>query len=184
MPTPTHYIILDLEATCWNEKGLKRKNEIIEIGALRFDAAGEPTGEFSRFVRPVLFPELSDFCRQLTSISQADVDQALPFPEVIRQFKDWAGVGTEPYLLCSWGFYDRNQLASDCALHHLDATWLEPHISLKHQHQTIRGLTKPMGMAGALWLEGLTLEGIHHRGIDDARNIAKIFRKYLNHWKI
>ena len=37
------YIVLDLEATCWSEKGLKRKSEIIEIGALGLNAAGEIT---------------------------------------------------------------------------------------------------------------------------------------------
>jgi len=35
-------------------------------------------------------------------------------------------------------------------------------------------------MGGALKMEGIKLEGTHHRGIDDATNIAKIFRKYIN----
>jgi inhibitor of KinA sporulation pathway (predicted exonuclease) len=36
------------------------------------------------------------------------------------------------------------------------------------------GLKKKLGMAQALSLLGIELEGIHHRGIDDARNIARI----------
>jgi inhibitor of KinA sporulation pathway (predicted exonuclease) len=35
-------------------------------------------------------------------------------------------------------------------------------------------------MGGALKMEGIILEGTHHRGIDDAINIAKIFRKYID----
>ncbi len=37
-------------------------------------------------------------------------------------------------------------------------------------------------MGGALKRENITLEGTHHRGIDDAKNIAKIFLKNFNHW--
>lgn len=177
------YIVLDLEATCWEGKGHKRKSEIIEIGALSLDTAGEITGEFSRFIKPALHPELSGFCTQLTSITQADIDTAEYFPQVLAAFQQWIGVGEQPYYLCSWGFYDRNQLLQDCALHQLDTAWLQPHISLKHQHGTLKNLKRPMGMAGALYVEGFTLQGTHHRGIDDARNIAKIFRKYLGQWR-
>ncbi len=31
--------------------------------------------------------------------------------------------------------------------------------------------------------EGLELEGTHHRGIDDAKNIAKIFIRYFEEWE-
>jgi 3'-5' exoribonuclease 1 len=37
-------------------------------------------------------------------------------------------------------------------------------------------------MKNALELEGLKLDGTHHRGIDDARNIAKVFIKYFDKW--
>lgn len=177
-----NYIVLDLEATCWAEKGLKRKSEIIEIGAVSLNAAGEITGEFGAFVKPTLHPELSAFCTELTSITQTGIDPAKNFPEVLADFQHWIGVGQQPYQLCSWGFYDRNQFQSDCEQHGLDTTWLQPHISLKHQFPAITGTTRLMGMAGALRFAGFTLDGTHHRGIDDARNIAKIFRKYFEQW--
>ncbi|HWO78436.1 MAG TPA: 3'-5' exonuclease, partial [Bacillus sp. (in: firmicutes)] len=37
------------------------------------------------------------------------------------------------------------------------------------------GKERGVGMARALEMLKLPLEGTHHRGIDDARNIAKIF---------
>ena len=37
-------------------------------------------------------------------------------------------------------------------------------------------------MKWALEKEKIQLEGTHHRGIDDARNIAKIFIKYFEEW--
>ena len=39
-------------------------------------------------------------------------------------------------------------------------------------------------MGGALKLEGFKLDGTHHRAIDDAKNISKIFLTNLDKWVI
>ena len=177
-----HFIIFDLEATCW-EQSKTSPNEIIEIGAVLINEQQQIESEFQQFVQPTKHPQLSAFCRQLTSISQDEVDRAPLFPEAVEQFKDWFGYGKEDYCLCSWGKYDRRQLTEDCVLHGLESEWVKRHISLKHQYSKIRRLRKPLEMKGALDMEGLDLEGTHHRGIDDARNIAKIFLKCFEKWK-
>ncbi len=46
--------------------------------------------------------------------------------------------------------------------------------TLKTEFTSVQGLKKKPGMAEALKLCGLELEGAHHRGIDDARNIARM----------
>lgn len=169
-----NYIILDLEATCW-ENDRTKQNEIIEIGAVKINGKLAVIDEFQTFVKPTLNPWLSEFCKKLTSISQDDVNAAPYFPEAIQRFQDW--IGEEPFFLCSWGFYDKTQLKKDCELHQLSAAWLKNHISLKHQHGKLIGIEKGVGMARALQMLKLPLEGTHHRGMDDARNIAKIFVK-------
>lgn len=176
------YIILDLESTCWENKILQNKNEIIEIGAVCVDSNGEIKSQFNEFVKPKLNPVLSEFCKNLTSITQEQIDSADSFPEVLKRFQEWINLD-EDYMLCSWGFYDRGQFKSDCELHRLSTSWLNKHISLKHQYAEIKNLSRPIGMGGALKIEKLTLEGTHHRGIDDAKNIAKIFTKHLAKWK-
>ena len=107
------YIVYDLEATCW-EKGTRPKRmEIIEIGAVRVDATKLTIrDEFDTFVQPVSEPELSDFCRNLTSIRQEDIDSAQTFPDALKDFLGW--IGTDETILCSWGGYDRNQIIVDC----------------------------------------------------------------------
>lgn len=167
-----NYIILDLEATCW-ENDRTKPNEIIEIGAVKISSRLQKTDEFQTFIKPVIHPWLSDFCKNLTSITQDDVNSAPYFPEAIRLFQNW--IGEEPYCLCSWGFYDKTQLNKDCGLHKLNTDWLRNHISLKHQHGTMIGRDRGVGMERALQMLKVPLEGTHHRGIDDARNIAKIF---------
>lgn len=180
-----HYIIFDLEATCWDKTLLTQPtpNETIEIGALKFDNEGNLQSEFSTFIKPIINPVFSDFCMKLTSISQEQVDNAPLFPTAILEFQKWIGVDEHAYTLCSWGYYDRSQLESDASIHNLNADWVNQHISIKHQYATIKNLKKPVGMATALGMEKMKLEGIHHRGIDDARNISKIFLKYLSQWQ-
>ncbi|WP_188768246.1 3'-5' exonuclease [Emticicia aquatilis] len=175
-----NYIIVDLEATCLENRD-NSPNEIIEIGAVCINEKQDIIGEFNRFVRPSIHPILSDFCINLTSISQEQVNNSNTFPLVLAEFKEWINSFLDDYLLCSWGFYDQVQLKNDCQLHGLDIDWLYNHISLKHQYAIIKK-TRSMGMKNALKNEKLILEGTHHRGIDDAKNIAKIFCKLFNKW--
>ncbi|MCH2045368.1 MAG: exonuclease domain-containing protein [Saprospiraceae bacterium] len=180
-----HFIIYDIEATCWSSpREMERKTrEVIEIGALKLDTNGEVLSEFSSFVKPNVHPTLSDFCTQLTSITQVDVNQADPYPIVIDDFLDWIGVyDDEDYLLCSWGNFDQKILKKNCKLHDLDYDWTEEYINLKFQYPRIKGIRREIGLKRAVENEGFDFEGAHHRAISDALNLAKIFVKYLNLW--
>lgn len=174
-----HWLVVDLEATCNNDGSLPRdETEIIEIGAVMVDAKSVVVvGEFQTFVRPVRHPELTAFCTELTSICQVDVDGAPGFPEAIEALRSWMS-GFTDVLFCSWGAYDRNQIRQDCAFHGLEDP-MGTHFNLKLAFAEARGLKKPVGMGKALRSVGLTLDGTHHRGIDDARNIARLLRFIL-----
>jgi inhibitor of KinA sporulation pathway (predicted exonuclease) len=167
------YIIVDLEATCWENVRDYGRMETIEIGAVELPAADSPpVREFSRFVRPVAEPQLSEFCRRLTSIRQRDVELADYFWAVFPEFVEW--IGDEPFVLCSWGGYDLTQFRTDCERHSLPfPASFERHINLKKEFARLLGV-KACGMERALAHAGLPLEGTHHRGIDDARNIARL----------
>jgi len=172
------YIIVDLEATCWESRVTIEQMEIIEIGAVLLGASSGPIGEeFSEFVRPVILPLLSEYCTRLTSIQQADVDMADDFKLVFPRFTNW--IGTQPFTLCSWGAYDLKQFRVDCERHKipLPSSFLK-HINLKQEFADLQRI-KPCEMAKALKHLGFKLEGTHHRAIDDVRNIAKIAMRIL-----
>ena len=179
-----NYIVFDLEATCWMGRPPGYVQETIEIGAYRLNEYGEITGVYNRFVKPILNPILSAFCRELTSIEQEQIDRAKSFPEVIEEFKDWAGVYDSEYLLCSWGDFDRKMLIRDCELHKLEWEWADEHINLKAQYKEIKRLKKPRGLHSAVVKEGFEFTGVHHRGIADAENLTKVFNKYLDEWRM
>ena len=67
-----------------------------------------------------------------------------------------------------------NQFRQDCRRHGMALpAAFERHVNLKTQFARLRGI-KSCGMAAALRVAGVPLEGTHHRAIDDARNIAKL----------
>lgn len=171
----SHLFVVDLEATCFEppEPPIpKHEMEIIEIGGVLVDRATlEPEAEFSTFVRPVRHRVLRPFCTKLTSIRQADVDGAPTFPEAIRALGRF--LDGRRALFCSWGYYDQRQLAHDAAYHRVDLPLSRAHLNLKVRFAERLG-EKKSGMAGALARVGLPLVGTHHRGIDDARNIARL----------
>jgi 3'-5' exoribonuclease 1 len=173
------YLVIDLEATCWEDRFRKDESEIIEIGAILLDGGYNILGEFQTFIRPMKNPVLSEFCKELTSIQQEDVDGAEMFPiafkKFIKEIEEAAGCSIKDMVFCSWGYYDKKQLIKDCQLHNIKYPFPR-HRSLKHEFAKRKGM-KPKGLKKTLQFCGIKLDGTHHRGIDDARNIAKIFIK-------
>lgn len=168
------YLVIDLEATCDENHRIARANtEIIEIGAVIADGETlEITREFQTFVRPIVHRKLTDFCTKLTSIRQADVDGAPTFPGALAALRAFVGEGAMRF--CSWGDYDREQFERDAARHRLTLPFRGAHLNLKRAFSERLGEPRPYGMAAALRRVGLPLRGTHHRGIDDARNIARL----------
>jgi inhibitor of KinA sporulation pathway (predicted exonuclease) len=171
-------LVVDLEATCWAEgRGPREDMETIEFGAVLVRMSDlQPIDERSWFIKPKLHPVLSEFCTQLTSITQGQVNAGLPFEKVSELIAEWLEPHRERLGWGSWGNYDKHQLHKDAARLGIQSP-LEPfpHRNLKVAFAKQHGLGKwRPGMRAALELCGLAVEGAHHRGIDDARNIARM----------
>jgi 3'-5' exoribonuclease 1 len=172
--TPAFFLVIDLEATC-DDRGAvpKHEMEIIEIGAVLVDAETlTPVGDFQTFIKPVRHPALTPFCTELTSITQAQVDGAPRFADAMLALRRFTG-GRDA-LFASWGDYDRNQFEQDARYHRVSLPFNGRHMNIKRAFSEALGESKRYGMAGALARVGLPLVGTHHRGIDDARNIARL----------
>lgn len=174
------YVVVDLEASCWEAAWARHRMETIEIGAVRLDEDFAVVNEFDEFVRPVVVPRLSSFCRRLTSITQEQVDAADTFPSVFAQFLRW--IGPEPYRLVTWGVFDLDQIGRDCERHGVPfpTELADRHLNLKSTF-TKWTRVKRAGVREALDVLGIAHVGREHRGIDDARNIARIGQVVLPH---
>jgi inhibitor of KinA sporulation pathway (predicted exonuclease) len=176
------HIVIDFEATCVNPKDKNFQNEIIEFAAVKCDENFNAISEFSEFVRPVLNPKLTDFCKKLTTIKQSDVDNAADFKKVLADFIVWLNQTSGEKYFCSWGKYDKNQLLSDCKLHNERFPFNDVHynikqIAVKKAAKDYQMPAKIKGMSETADFLKIKRTGILHRGIDDCRNILQIIKR-------
>lgn len=83
-------IVVDFEATCFERPFNRNKQEIIEFPAVLINLeSGQIEKEFHRYLRPVEITILSDYCKNLTGITQEIVDEGELFPEVMEDFRLW-----------------------------------------------------------------------------------------------
>ena len=172
----SNILVVDLEATCSSDNSiLPESMEIIEIGAVWVSAQGEFLGQFQRYVRPISNPVLTTFCAELTGIEQYEIDRAFTWLEVAVDFGRFVAQfnGLRNYW-GSWGTYDKKQIERECNRHQVENPLLDMHHeNLKSSFAKNRKI-KQVGMATALKIVGLSIEGEHHRAISDAFNIARL----------
>lgn len=172
-------IVIDVESTCWEEVPPDQKSEIIEIGICVLDTKTLTLEDSeSMLVRPAN-STVSDFCTELTTLTQEMVDGGVQFANACAaleskyktRFRAWA----------SWGDYDRRQFKRQCEATNTTYPFGLTHINVKNLFAVLMGLPKEVGMAKALEMLDMPLVGIHHRGVDDARNIANIMSHIFSH---
>ena len=183
----THYLVLDFEATCErNDPTQKQWSELIEFPCVLLDANDLRTvGEFSTFVRPTQRQQLTAFCTELTSITQDQVDAAQPLEIVLKRFSTWLPemLGTDDLsrvLPITCGEPDlQYMLPNECKRKGLPVPApLKYYCNIKKPFSGLLAC-KAGGMTNMLRQLNLRLEGVHHRGIDDARNIARLVVKLV-----
>ncbi|WP_053718692.1 3'-5' exonuclease [Saccharothrix sp. NRRL B-16348] len=165
--------VVDVEATCWEgEPPPGQVSEIIEIGLTEVDlASGERVGRHRVLVRPAR-STVSAFCTGLTGLTQAEVETGVDFAEACRLLAVEHRAGVRPW--ASWGDYDRKQFARQCRATGVTYPFGRRHWNAKLVFTQAHDLRKRPGMAQALTIAGLPLEGRHHSGEDDAWNIAAL----------
>ncbi len=172
-------LVIDLEATCWRGNPPQGMfNEIIEIGVAVVDAASrEVVDKESLIIKPE-YSEISDFCTELTTLTQSYVDSnGISFRNacdiLVNKYK------SDRRLWASWGKYDYNQIRKDCELKKVKFPMGRDHYNLKPLFSFKNNINKDLGVDGALRHLGLEFKGTHHRGVDDAVNIARIFKTII-----
>jgi inhibitor of KinA sporulation pathway (predicted exonuclease) len=167
-------LCVDIEATCY-ERGTEPDgflSDIIEIGVCELDVQtlkiGEPEGIIIRPTRSVV----SEYCTNLTTLTQADVDKGVSFVNacdiLMRKYF------SKKRVWCSFGNYDRIQFQKQCSRENVDYPFGVDHINIKTLFALKKRLKSGIGLDRTVALLGYEFEGIHHRGMYDAKNVAKV----------
>jgi inhibitor of KinA sporulation pathway (predicted exonuclease) len=191
-PAFDFYVVLDFEATCSDDRSEvpPHKQEIIELPSVLVDARGpspKVVSEVQVYVRPMVLPKLTKFCTELTGITQEIVDAGVVFGSAFQKHQawlrqqhldpsapanfavvtcgDWDLKSMLPRNVQLWARTTGEQLATPACY----KRWINIKQSFSDLYQT-----RASGMPSMLSALNLKLEGKHHSGIDDCRNIARI----------
>jgi inhibitor of KinA sporulation pathway (predicted exonuclease) len=173
-------LVIDIEATCWEDDNIPpgEMSEIIEIGlCLLNPQTHELGGKQSLLIRPTR-SKVSPFCTELTSITPEMVAEGMSFEAACAILQAEYQSGAR--LWGSWGAYDYYMFKNQANSFGVDYPLGPCHLNIKQAFARLQ-TQKPSGMAAALASLGLALEGTHHRGGDDAWNIAKLLAHLIRH---
>ncbi|KAI3353419.1 hypothetical protein L3Q82_019947, partial [Scortum barcoo] len=197
----SYLIVIDFESTCWREKN-NYSQEIIEFPAVLLNTStGEVESEFHTYVQPQEHPVLSNFCTELTGITQMQVEAGIPLQICLSRFSRWlqnlqlekgvvfpnkqqsSSTSSPSQKLCTfltWSDWDLGVcLQYECKrkqLHKPDV--LNSWIDLRSTYRLFYD-RKPKGLNGALQDLGIQFSGREHSGLDDSRNTAQLAARMM-----
>ena len=173
-------LVVDLESTCWEgPPPAGQEHEIIEIGLCLLDVATLERGEKRAIlVRPAR-STVSPYCTTLTTLTQEELGrEGLSLAEACTLLREEYRSRTRPW--ASYGEYDRQQLERECRRKGVDYPFGARHLNVKTLFALAHALPREVPLDEALRLRGFPLEGTHHRGVDDAWNIARLLGELLD----
>jgi inhibitor of KinA sporulation pathway (predicted exonuclease) len=172
-------LVIDIESTCWDGQVPPpgQMSEIIEVGLCVVDVARlERLEKRSILIRPVR-SQISEFCTRLTTLKSDDFRLAGTLADAVSVLK--REYRSLERLWASWGDYDRNQFQRVCKELTVPYPFGPRHLNVKTLFGVAYGDLKESGLDDVCTRLGRPLEGTHHRGIDDAWNIAGILCELL-----
>ena len=171
-------VVVDVESTCWpGEPPPGQESEIIEIGLCLLRVQDlRRRGRRSILVRPRR-STVSPFCTRLTTLTAAEVAAGVSFAEACAILQE--EYDTRSRIWASYGNYDRRQFYGQCQKDDVPYPFGPTHVNVKNLFALVLGRERESSLAEAFYLLGWSLEGTHHRGADDAWNIARLLRDLL-----
>lgn len=171
-------LVVDVESTCWETNPPHgQTSDIIEIGLCPVDVKSLTRLEKRSILVKPARSAVSDFCTQLTTLTDEMLADASSFAEATDLLRKQ--YNSRNRLWASWGDYDRRQFERNCEDLGIAYPFGQGHLNLKTLFAVAHGHSREYGMAGALELLDMPLEGTHHRGHDDAWNIAAVLCELL-----
>ncbi|XP_033630897.1 ERI1 exoribonuclease 2-like isoform X2 [Asterias rubens] len=152
-------------------------------------STGSVESEFHTYVLPEENTQLSEFCTELTGITQDQVEAGIPLRFCLSRFSRWLKKneeeknivynceeeGKKRCTFVTWSDWDlsvclhyecrRKQLQKPHAL----TSWIDLRATYRKFYER-----KPNGLHGALQDVGIEFHGRQHSGLDDARNTASL----------
>lgn len=168
-----------------------------EFPAVLFNLkTGETEEVFHKFLKPIEKPVLSNYCLNLTGISQKTVDNGILLQDALNQFHDWLSKNLKARQLmlpkqsktdktgnCAFVTYSDSDfeyfLHNECARKGIKKPpyfnqWIDIRDIFRNYYNR-----KALSLQDALQFVGLKFQGCEHSGLDDAKNTARLAKQLV-----
>jgi len=182
------YIVMDLE---WNNVYSSKRgmffNEIIEIGAVKLDENFREISRFSQTVNTALGNRLRRKVKELTHITNEEINNGSGFTRVMSDYRHW--IGNVPSVVMTWGNTDVYVMLEN--FKYFSGADLVPfmhyYADLQKYCQNIlkTGNETQLGLSTAAEMLGIETENLElHRALEDAALTAECLRRTYNKEKL
>lgn len=172
-----YFLVLDFEANCEDKVALPCQ-EIIEFPVQVLNAQNLNTEfTFHHYVKPHVVPDLSQFCTDLTGITQEMVNNERSLEVILTEFDSFLrqkGLIDKKWIFVTCGDWDlKTCLNKEAEYKRIEVPdYFKNWVNIKFLVPCFKG-----GMMELLSLLDIEHVGKHHSGIDDVRNILECLRK-------
>jgi inhibitor of KinA sporulation pathway (predicted exonuclease) len=175
-------LVIDIESTCWQGYPPSgQMSEIIEVGICPVDVRTLVRLEKrSLLIKPVR-SRISEFCTKLTTLTEEHFHTAGTLADAVSVLKK--EYRSTERLWASWGDYDRRQFERVCKELTVPYPFGVSHLNIKTLFAVVYGDVGETALDDACARLGLPMEGTHHRGDDDAWNIAGVLCHLLRKFR-
>lgn len=180
--------VIDEEALCWDKNNFSslkdhrefqiKNRELIEFGVTEIDLINRKINKKFTFLIKPQHGEVSDYCTELTGISQKMLDEeGISLARMVKLLKK---LGSENMLTAGWGAFDHNFLKEECKNKKVSFPFPDNYINLSDIFAIQNQISKGIGLEKALKFYNLDFEGDPHRAIWDSYNTARLYLHILN----
>ena len=175
-----NYIVMDLEFNRSNRRftsvnnGIRLRNEIVQIGAIKLDSERRIVDMYSSYIRPTAYSKMNTEVAKLTGITTEMIWSGNDFKTEIVDFLKWCGNDTS---FITWSGNDIVVLEDNMLYHGMGIENLPKCYDIQMMFDDqISENDRDMSLAYALWKLGIDPEDAHD-ALNDARNTVEVFRK-------
>ena len=172
MSTPKKCLVIDIEATCWDD-GIgppNPKSDIIEIGLATISLPAKEVIETRSIIVLPTSSKISEFCTRLTTLTPEFVAKyGIPFKDAIRIITEYKA---DKNMWASWGEYDKNKFVDQCKKEDIEYPFNNIHLNVKSLFAWKYGFNCKLEKAASHI--GIEFEGTLHRAVCDSLMTAKI----------
>ncbi|WP_040210685.1 3'-5' exonuclease [Clostridium polynesiense] len=185
------FVILDLEFN--NMRGISQyfpdiiednldnmmENEIIEIGAVKYDVYMKELEELKCYIKPGIFKVLNPKVKEMTGITEEDLEKGISFSDAMNKLKEFCGTSNT---ICSWAKDDIAELIINSNYHgYKDINWINKYLDIQEYCTKVLAHKKSLSLKSALEELRIKVEEEKlHDALNDAKYTAEVFKRLYN----